>query len=346
VIGPNGEGKTHFMRHDQEVGWKLGYLVSLCNLVPGGEASFDSMDSIYRIIASSIRLPPDESDGKVAGEKGIEFLLEAWLSMLRSKDQLKAQKELDAVLRGSDGTPAIENPSYRKAVYNFAKRSLGERPELYKSQLVQLIAYLRGEPIDTKSMRSEYSLTERIAGASAFRMIKALCQFVRVVGFQGLIILVDEPEQDKFPSQPRQKRRFQNRFKNLLQIINEFGQGGIPHCLLLYAITDKLSRDAGALGPAFQGRVLPFKLESFMGDEEDLVNWSSPRSYSDRIDMDDEAWMRTVGKRIGEIYGVFRGKDVDYDHHLTELIDEFNPIAGFKREFVKTWIGELDTKGI
>ena len=193
VVGDYGSGKSHFLYCVRDRAWQRNFAVSKVDLSPK-ESPYDDQKRVYAAVASSIIWHELGDTGDE--ERGLARFLEGTLRRLVEnsgsdlQDPAAAQlPDVEALLETLQNTP-IDSLSFQKAVIGYLNALL------YGKELRQesLARWLQGEEVTPEDMRDlrTIGVTEKITKPNAFKMLRSLCQAVRVLGYTGLVLLFDE----------------------------------------------------------------------------------------------------------------------------------------------------------
>jgi hypothetical protein len=232
VIGAYGGGKTHFLYCIRDLAWKHNFVVSYVRLSPT-ESPFHSLDRVYGAIVKGLTIPLSPEELLSGYERGIKSFLRSWFSIrqqdLKSKGFFGGDLH-EEFLREVEQIEIVESLSFARAVKGALRCLLEGRSEGFEC----ICQWLNGEFYDRKT-HGHYGIFQRIDRTTAFSMIRSLVQWIRQVGYSGLVILLDEAEQTPSLS-TRQKGEH---LSNLREIIDECGHTGFQGVFILYAVPDE-----------------------------------------------------------------------------------------------------------
>ena len=234
VVGSYGGGKTHFLYCIRDLAWKHDFVVSYVELSEK-TTPFHQLESVYRAIVSNMMCPLSPEELLSGYEKGIDNLIKIWFQRIKtnyeqsglSGDALNAE-----LLKYIDSIKDFDSISFTNAVRQ-AFRAIFERRD---ADLVTIMQWLRSEGfVSGKNGHPRFGILQRIDKSNAFLMIRSIVQWVKEIGYSGLIILFDETEQTPSLS-GKQKSTL---FSNLVEMINECGRGSIDNSMFLYAVPNE-----------------------------------------------------------------------------------------------------------
>ena len=233
VVGAYGGGKTHFLYCVRDLAWESNFVVSYVSLSPG-ESPFHKLELVYRAIVRGIvpRLSPEEL---LSGyEQGIISYLRRWYIQCYQDFQSKGlsgeslREELFNYV--VEKTKGIESISFSKAIKATFCALMDRKDEDFDN----ICQWLTGENYDRR-IHGSFGILQRIDKTTAFTMIRSLNQWVRQIGYSGLVVLLDEAER---VSSLSTKNREQH-LNNLREVIDECGHTTFKGVMFFYAVPDE-----------------------------------------------------------------------------------------------------------
>ncbi len=326
IIGSYGGGKTHFLYCVRNLAWQCRYIVSYVSLSPV-ECPFDRLDLVYKRVVQNLAYPPSSFESLVSpADKGIESLLRTWYADVSTK--LEGREEKEEFLRGISG---VESQSFLFGV----KRAFLALEEENDEEFSEISRWLLGERIEDLH---KFGITEVLDQHTAFRFIRSLVQFVRIIGYPGTVLLFDEAERAISIAGSRAEKRA---LDNLRQFIDECGNSRFPSTMVHYAIPDvyQLLDKSGGVYEALKQR-----LEGMFS----TVNPSGVRIDLEQVGMDPTIFLRKIGEKLGRLYRNAYGIDMK-DHAVKRTAQVLAEVCykerygdiGYRRVFVKTFIQAL-----
>ncbi len=232
VVGVYGGGKTHFLYCVRDLAWKHGFAVSYVSLSPG-ESPFHRLDLVYAAIVRGL-VPPLSPEELLSGfELGIAPFLRRWYAKELQEARNVGNGEgtvSDVLLAKVEGLAGIESTSFSRAVAGSFRAMLANEDQ----DFVNITQWLSGEGYDRKT-HSRYGILQRIDKSTAFSMIRSLTQWIRQIGYSGLVVLLDEAE--RVPSLSSKQR--EQLLSNLREVIDECGHVNFQGAMILYAVPDE-----------------------------------------------------------------------------------------------------------
>lgn len=297
VLGDYGAGKTHFLYCLREKAWEKGYVVSLISLNPR-DCPFDKLELVYREMVMKLTIKPKNDSLLDLSNFGLKILLEEWCEN-SLKGLKKRQKDTEAPLEDLvkkylNGIRSIESASYLQALKLYFLAYC--REDYDNMETIQ--RWLYGEPIP-KYIMYPLKIYDKLDRTTAFRMIRSLCQFVREIGYKGLVILFDEGERQTSIGGSKSRKMA---FDNLRQIIDECGNSRLPGSFFCYAVPPSFMEQAKTYVALSQ------RLSS--GINFSTFNPSGVIIDLENLDLSGEELLIEIGKKLWSIFKIAYPNDV------------------------------------
>jgi hypothetical protein len=329
IIGAYGGGKTHFLYKVRELAWNENFVVSYVNLSPE-EAPFHRLELVYRAIINNLTYPMTAEELIKGVEKGIEPFIIYWYErqaeMFRQAGVKGETLNQELINYAKSIQRNIENVNFGKAIEHAFLFIHQEREEDFRN----IIQWLRVEGYE-RNVHKEYGLLHPVERSNAFSMIRSLIQWVRNIGFSGLVILFDEAEQ--IPSLSSKQRELM--LSNLRELIDECGHASFKNVMIFYAIPD----DNIFEGPSNVYEALNQRISSIF----DFYNPSGVKINLEDMDRDPIAFLEEIGQKLKGIY------EEAYEHPFAkDLSDIIHRLAqeAYERRFGDIGYIRLFVQGI
>ncbi len=328
IVGAYGGGKTHFLYNVREKAWKNGYVVSYVSL-RHDESPFHRMDRVYRAIALSLTAPLSPEELLEGSEKGLGAFLKNWLVRAREKLQqagLPDEKLAEALQDEARTAVADLEGSHYAAALRHAFLALAAGAD---DDFEVILQWLTADGYD-RHIHHPFGILRPLDRAVAFSAIRSLVQWVRNLGYRGLVILLDEAEQ--IPSMSSKQKEVM--LSNLRELIDECGQTSFRNVMIFYAVPGEQFLD----GQANVYEALKQRVHSVF----DFYNPSGVKVYLDRIGTAPLPFLQEVGLKLAGVFARAFGVDFAPDR-LAEAVrlcaeeayeQRFGDI-GYKRLFVQ-----------
>lgn len=327
VIGSYGGGKTHFLYCVRDIAWKHNFVTSYVSLSPT-ECPFHSLDLVYKAICKNLTCPLTPEEILSGYEKGIISVLRSIFSLRYSQLRNQGFPEEEIYNDLVETINNIESISFSRAV-KLALKSLLNNKE---NDFLDICQWLMGEG-HIPRIRKEFGILQKIDKTTAPSMLRSLIQFIRAVGFSGLVILFDEAERIVSLSS---KQKIQH-LNNLREIIDRCGYTDFQGVMIFYAVPDENFLE----GRANIYEALKQRLSTIFEE----INPTGVKIVLEKIPEDPTNLLIKIGKKLKEIY------QIAYKHHFDEELankiiyqiaqdayeERFGDI-GYKRLFVQRCI--------
>ena len=223
IRGSYGDGKTHLMGMAQHDALTDGFVVSYASAV---NTPLHKFEEVYKRVIRNLATAKTSN--------GIQSILRSW------KEQ--AGEDLESAVKQLRSIDALDI-NFRIAVEYY----LRERDSQHEDMIVQ---WLIGEPVKLPDI----GIKRIIRAGDSRDMMRSLSVFLRLIGFKGLLVLLDEL--DRIQSQSTRIR------SNCYQVLRELmdnadGQGGMQGTIFYCAAPPEMF--TGGRGfmeyPALQSRL-------------------------------------------------------------------------------------------
>lgn len=329
VIGTYGSGKTHFLYCIRELAWKYNYITSYITLSPE-HTPFHRLEQVYKEIVANLVYPQPPEDLLSGYNRGIEAIIKKWydekfqeLSKKLTRDDIPSELNTYASSLGP-----YESISFKNAIKE-AFIALSEKRE---EEFTLIMQWLKGEnPL--KNMLKDFKIFEKIDKSTAFKMIRSLTQWIREIGYSGIIVLMDEAEQ--IPSMSSKQKSLL--LQNLRELIDEVGHANFKNTMWFYAVPDENFLD----GRSQIYEALRQRVSTVFNTE---INPSGVKIYLENIPMEPVELLKEIGKKLAKIYEIAysvrfdAGKLEETIKNIAEATYEKKLETGHKRLFVQNII--------
>ncbi len=329
VIGIYGGGKTHFLYYIRESAWNYNYITSYITLSPE-QTPFHKLEQVYKAIVANLVYPQTPEELLSGYDRGIEAVIKKWYNEKYQEISVKLSGE--AVLRELDTYASTLGPYESTSFRNAVKEAFIALSRRNEEDFTLIVQWLKGEN-PSKNMLKNFKIFEKIDKSTAFKMIRSLVQWIREIGYSGLIVLMDEAEQTPSMSSKQKSLLLQN----LRELIDETGHANFKSTMWFYAVPDEnFLEGRSQIYEALRQRV------STVFDTE--INPTGVKIYLDNMPMDPVDLLEEIGKKLAGIYATAYGIEFD-TAVLSETIKNIAEAAykrkleiGYKRLFAQNII--------
>jgi len=332
IVGGYGSGKTHLLYTIRELAWKNNFATSYVTLTPE-EAPFHKLELVYRAIVNNLQPPLTGQEVLSGSERGIESFLIRWFNTIVERYRTLGLKEhelkdvLEEYVKGN--IKGYESISFMNAIRQSFLSLLNDNTKDFEKILV----WLKGESYNRRD-HSKYGILQKIDKTTAFPRIRSLGQWIRSIGYSGLVILFDEAEETPSFS----GRQISLHLNNLRQVIDACQNTSFQGFMIFYTIPDEdFLQRRGYVYNALKQRLatyfttmnpsgVKFNLEELYGDDPKQI----------------KALLFSLGNKLSRIYSIAYSMEFDF----MKLQDAINLIAektfeqgffeiGYMRTFVQ-----------
>lgn len=295
VIGGYGSGKTHFLYTIRELAWNKHYVTSHVTLTPE-ETPFHKLEAVYRAVVNNIQPPLTPEEILSGSEVGIEAFIIRWFNTvidmhkkLGFKDQ-ELNKAVEEWL--NNNIKSFESISFTRAIKNAFLTLLNNQMDDFQHILI----WLKGENY-TRKIHSEYGIMQKVDKETAFQRLRSLGQWMRQIGFNGLVIMFDEAEQTPSFS----SKQIAVHLNNLRQLIDACQRTSFRGFMFFYAIPDEeFLNQRGQVYVALQQRMATYL--TVINPSGVKINLETLFGRNDEAKMDQNLFQ--VGKKLYDLYSI------------------------------------------
>ncbi|MEA3282291.1 MAG: BREX system ATP-binding domain-containing protein [Euryarchaeota archaeon] len=332
VIGVYGGGKTHFLYCIREIAWNYDYIASYIVLSPE-HTPFYKLEQVYRTIASNLIYPQTPEELLSGYDRGIEAVIKAWYS--RKYQEMAGKLPDDLIAQELNAYASALGPYESMSFKNAVKEAFLSLTERRDDDFTLIIQWLEGEN-PPKNLLKDFKIFEKIDKSTAFKMIRSLVQWVRDIGYAGIVVLMDEAEQT--PSMTTKQKAAL--LSNIRELIDECGHANFRNAMWFYAVPDENFLE----GRTQVYEALRQRLSSVFDAE---TNPTGVKIYLEETSADPIELLMDIGRKLSAIYEIAYSVKFETGE-LDEVIAEVARAAydrkleiGYKREFVKNVIVAL-----
>ncbi|OGS94063.1 MAG: ATP-binding protein [Gallionellales bacterium RIFCSPLOWO2_02_FULL_57_47] len=265
VIGEYGSGKTFFLNLVRAVGMEKKLVTTSADLNPdrrlhatGGQAR-----SLYAELTRNLSTRTKPDGGALAG------IVEKFVAATLTEAKTAGEKPEAAIHRKLESLAEMVNGYDFAAVIAAYWNGFDEGNEQTKSDAIR---WLRGEFTTKTDARSALGVRTIVDDATVYDQLKLLARFVRLAGFEGLLICLDEMV-NLYKLANTQARN--SNYEQLLRILNDSLQGTAEGLGFVLGGTPEFLMDTrrGLYSyPALQSRLA----ENTFAKQQGLVDFTGP----------------------------------------------------------------------
>ncbi|OGO77027.1 MAG: hypothetical protein A2Y23_03385 [Clostridiales bacterium GWB2_37_7] len=222
VAGEYGSGKSFLMSSIKHMATADNFIVAKLQIDNGFR--FNSLDVLYYSLMHN--LYSMDSGSEITS---FEFIFHKWLHTLQEMENKEdAAAEILKVINSLN----IYNKSFARAFLSYIRAQISGDRELASAAA----SWLTGEKNIPSALKIKFETIGSIDKTNSMDFLKAFIKLISILGYKGLVILVDEME--LVMSERSDIRRVS--YENLRYIIDICGTSEIPHCMFVFAGTSEL----------------------------------------------------------------------------------------------------------
>ncbi len=345
VEAPYGEGKTHFLFCIRELAWQQEFITSYITLSPQ-KTPFYKWVNVYKELVSNLMYAQDPGvllQGR--GERGISSIISMWVATTLNdgiipNEVLADKKHLKKFLNNQ--LYQYPSKSFRNAIINAFISKINEEDEDFDL----LIQWLEGVNVRDKRLKEHGIYQELKNDQSIKHVIQSLIQWLKDIGYSGLVVLLDEAELN--PSLKSKDKDIL--LSNLRELIDDCHTGSyFQNSMWFYAIPDLMFIEDGESGVY---EALKQRLRSKFIKENGTIYW--PGIVINLETIDSTTILKEIGHNIARLF--FIAYDITSDQSdfnlveeiVSSVIEELEEMGairqtGLKRLFIQRFINQLDS---
>ncbi len=224
ITGEYGSGKSFLLNNVRQLALNRDFAV--CSLQIGNGLNLSSFDALYYSIMHNITIK-DSTNGS-----DFETIFGSWIGRLKlTCDKNRVYEEINEVIASLDNF----NSSFSRAFLTYIKARIS-----HDSQLSSAAAsWIKGEKNIPAQLKAKFNVKGDIDKLTAIDSFKAFLHLLKLLGYKGLVLLVDELE--LLMSQRADVRKIC--YENLRYIVDSTCGGDFKNCLFVFAATDEFFED-------------------------------------------------------------------------------------------------------
>ncbi len=279
VSGEYGSGKSFFMKRIKLEALRNNFVVSSIKINQGFR--FNHLQHLYYNIMHNLSIL---EKGETA--TSIEDIFDRWISKIKKMPYGQASCEIKEILYNLEKY----NASFARAVTFYIRARINEDKELAGT----IASWIASESNIPHQLKAKFEVIGDINKINALDFLKAFIYLVKYMGYEGIVILVDEVElimNERIDIRSKA-------YENIRYIIDECSMGELKNTLFVFAATNDLLNDTEKGIPSYQA------LFQRLGNPVDKNNaaLSDIRQPILKLpDLSDEDFIK-ITKNIFEIY--------------------------------------------
>ncbi|NVM22569.1 MAG: DUF2791 family P-loop domain-containing protein [Desulfobacterales bacterium] len=326
IIGGYGSGKTHLLYTIRELAWKNNFATSYVTLTPE-ETPFHKLELVFGAIVNNLQPPLTGPEILSGSERGIENFLIRWFNTIvdRYRTLGLEEYELNDVLEEyvKSNIKGYESTSFTNAIRQSFLSLLNDNYEDFET----ILTWLKGESYNRRD-HSKYGILQKIDKTTAFPRLRSLGNWIRSIGYSGLVILFDEAEQTPSFS----SRQISLHLNNLRQLIDACQSTSFQGFMIFYAIPDEdFLQRRGFVYEALKQRLATY----FNAMNPSGVKLNLEELFGDRPEQIKQL-LFSIGNKLSMIYSI--AYDVEFDSGKLENAINLIVEKAFEQRFIEVGI--------
>jgi hypothetical protein len=224
IVGEYGSGKSFMLREIQERAWSQNFVVAKFQMDKG--LRLTNFQTLYYQIMHSLTT----SESKHGGTS-FQDLFNQWIESLKNSQEGNSAETIQHVMSNLSQF----NLSFSRALLFYI------RARIKNDQIMAdaVASWLTGEHNIPSSVKKSFEVVGNIDHDNAVHFLKAFVKLIKLLGYSGLVILVDELE---LVMNERTDLRLQS-YQNLRYIIDNCFNDELSHCLFVFCATQECLND-------------------------------------------------------------------------------------------------------
>lgn len=217
LTGPYGSGKTFLLNYAKQMALDLGFVVAKINV--DSSFKFYNLEQLYYHMMHNLYVHTTSYN-----KTTFENIFDLWISKLKS-DQYKdkASKEIQYVITEI----GKYNKTFARAFLQYIKCKINDNASLAET----IVSWLSGETNIPFQLKEQFDVKGQITKANSIDFIKAFNKLITLLGYNGMIIMIDE--MDYILSERSDIR--DKSYYNLRHLIDLTVSGQIPHTCFIFS---------------------------------------------------------------------------------------------------------------
>lgn len=220
ISGSWGAGKTHFFRLLREVAFQNNCMVSNVELGKS-EAPLDKFERVFYAIIRRVSTPSCFAQGSYEEAAPFGIVLREALAYLATGERALPESVTHEQFERANNRLMADRSidiDFKKMIAEYWRTFLPDavEPSIQEQERAEILQWFGGEGT-VGGYRKRYNVNKVVNKDNAKLMLQSLAGFVRMSGYNGLVILFDEAEMSFTAMRNTQLRDAHN---NLLSLIN------------------------------------------------------------------------------------------------------------------------------
>lgn len=325
IKGEYGTGKTFLLEYIKQLALKRNYVVA--NLSINSGFDFSKLDVLYLNIMSNLSIHSNNVN------KGTEFeeLFDSWIRKIKkNKGNSEATKDIYEVISNLNKY----NNAFASVLLTYIRAKISSDYEL--SSIAS--SWIKGDKNISYELKKRLGVKGSVDRENAIDMLRGFANLIRLIGYQGLVIQVDEAE---IIMASRSDIRMKS-YGNIRFMMDLCGSNEIENTCFVFAGTNELFVNPEKGFRSYQA--LEQRIGDIIKDNRNIINNArQPIVYLREFSKDDYfAILENVLETHENYYNYSTSVNLEMLYNLTEV--ECSKVGRIKtvRLFIKKLIEILD----
>lgn len=220
ISGEYGSGKTLMLNMVKQQAVKNGFIVSRIQISNGFH--LNNVETLYYNIMHNLTMSSQNASGT-----DFENIFQLWINKLKGyPDRNEASNEINKVISSLNNY----NGSFARVFLTYIKAKISNDNELSFA----VSSWIKGEKNIPALLKARFDVKGDIDKQNSFDFLKAFVHLLTLIGYSGMVILIDELELIMNTRVDMRK----SSYENLRYIVDGIGAGEFGRCMFVFAGTN------------------------------------------------------------------------------------------------------------
>lgn len=220
LVGKYGSGKSFMLKQIHNQALQQNFVVANIQIEKG--VKFNDFQTLYYHIMHSLT-----TKGSKQSKTSFQDLFHHWLLTLKNSDKESSISEVQNLI----STLNDYNLSFSRALLFYVRARIQNDPELANA----VASWITGEQNIPSTMKKRFDVVGKIDHTNAVDFLKSFIQLIKLLGYNGLVVLIDELE---ILMSYRSDTRMQA-YQNLRYLIDNSYNSQLSNSLFVFASTNE-----------------------------------------------------------------------------------------------------------
>ena len=265
ISGDYGSGKTFLLQYLKQIALDQNFIVASIQVNKG--LRFNKMEDFYYHVMHNLSIPQSRKVGS-----NFEEMFDLWIQKVhQSMDRNQAYQVINDVINELN----YFNSTFSRAFLTFIRSKVNRNQELANAAA----SWIKGEKNMPSFLKAKLEVKGDIDQQNSMDFFKAFNRLIRLTGYSGFLILVDELE---LVMNERIDIR-QAAYENIRNLLDTSGAGELDFCMFLMAGTNELFSNQEKGFPMYAALIERVESTNY---QEFFNNQKQPIIYLPEIDIE------------------------------------------------------------